>query len=59
MPVSAVFVVLSASDKPSLQLKTLTSLAKILKKSNTEHFLNKSSQEIKDYLKTLQEDEQN
>jgi mannitol/fructose-specific phosphotransferase system IIA component (Ntr-type) len=59
MPVSVVFVVLSASDKPSLQLKTLTSLAKILKKSNTEHFFNKSPQEIKDYLKNLQEDEQN
>jgi mannitol/fructose-specific phosphotransferase system IIA component (Ntr-type) len=59
MPVSVVFVVLSASDKPSLQLKTLTSLAKILKKSNTEHFFNKSPQEIKDYLKTLQENEQN
>jgi len=59
MPVSVVFVVVSPSDKPSLQLKTLTSLAKILKKSNTEHFLNKSPQEIIDYLKTLQKNEQN
>ncbi|OSS41395.1 PTS IIA-like nitrogen-regulatory protein PtsN [Desulfurella amilsii] len=55
--VSVIFVVLSPSDKPSLQLKTLTFLAKILKKSNVEHFLNKSPQEIKDYLKTLEEDE--
>lgn len=59
MPVSVVFVVASASDKPSLQLKTLTLLAKILKKSDVEHFLNKKKEEIKDYLKTLQEDEQN
>lgn len=59
IPVSVIFAVLSPSDKPSLQLKTLTLLAKMLKKAYADFFLNKSSDEIKNYLKTFEEDEKN
>ncbi len=57
VPVSVVFVVVSPSDKPSLQLKILTLLAKLLKKADIEYFLNKTPQEIMNYLNTLMENE--
>ena len=55
--ISVVFVVLSPSEKPSLQLKTLTLLAKMLKNFDVDSFLNKNSQEIKNYLNTFEKNE--
>ncbi|AHF96898.1 MAG: PTS sugar transporter subunit IIA [Desulfurella sp.] len=57
MPVSVVFVVLSPSEKPSLQLKTLTLLAKMLKNVEVDSFLNKNPQEIKNYLNNFKKNE--
>ncbi len=57
IPVSVVFTVLSPSDKPSLQLKTLTLLAKMLKNTCVENFVDKTKEEVKNYIKTFEEDE--
>jgi len=55
--VSVVFTVLSPSEKPSLQLKTLTQLAKMLKKLDVENFTNKTKEEVISFLKTFEQNE--